>query len=123
MLEGVFVFGKRGLLVDKLRGLQVREQRRQFIVGLADHAPHQPDRKFLADHRERLQQLLVRAASLSMRAASIPLTVDGIWIDVSGLTIDTTPSRASTPWSNSTCTISSIKNGLPCVRSMIVALT
>ena len=54
-----------------------------------------------------------------MRAARIALTVDGICNRRQRLGERHRPLRTSAPWSNSTCTVSSMKNGLPSVRSMI----
>ena len=52
-----------------------------------------------------------------MRAARIACTVGGIFNSPSGLvSLDRGPSRTSAPSSNNTCTVSSMKNGLPSVR-------
>ena len=54
-----------------------------------------------------------------MRAARIACTVGGILSWLSGLVSFTVPLRTSAPSSSSTCTVSSMKNGLPSVFSMI----
>ena len=58
-----------------------------------------------------------------MRAASIPCTVDGNRNCESARVTFTAPLRTSAPSSNSACTISSMKNGLPPVRSIISRLS
>ncbi len=53
----------------------------------------------------------------------MPCTVGGSRICPTGRATFTTPLRTSAPSSNSTCTISSIKNGLPSVRSITMRLS
>ena len=58
-----------------------------------------------------------------MREVRIPCTVAGTLISASARVSCTAPLRASVPSSNSACTISSMKNGLPSVRSAIIRLS
>ena len=55
----------------------------------------------------------------SMRAARIACTVGGIFSSASGLVSFTVTLRTSEPSSSSTCTVSSMKKGVPSVFSMI----
>src|SRR6266545_3023175 len=59
MLEDVFDFGKRRLLVDELRSLQVRQEWPQGILGLADNLLNEAQGKFFAKHGEGLQQFFL----------------------------------------------------------------
>ena len=56
--------------------------------------------------------------SRSMRDASTSCTIGGRRTSLSGFASLTAPLRVSTPWSNSASLTSSMKNGLPSVRSM-----
>src|SRR6266481_4183253 len=59
MLEDVPDLGNRGLLVNELGYLQLREQPLQLVVGFSGDFSYQPERKLLADYRQRLQQVLL----------------------------------------------------------------
>ena len=81
-------------------------------------------REFLADHGQCLQQVFLRGRQTSIRAARIACTVGGIFNSPQRLDeFDTAPSRTSAPSSSSTCTVSSMKNGLPSVRSIMMRLS
>src|SRR5712675_1315420 len=59
VLEGVLDLSYRRLLVDELRKLQRGEWRRELIVGLARHRAYQAEPELLANHRDRLQEVLL----------------------------------------------------------------
>ena len=45
VLENVFGFGERRLLMDEFAGSEPREHPFQFVGGLERHALHEPERK------------------------------------------------------------------------------
>src|SRR5208282_1842998 len=59
VLEDILGFRSRRLLVDEFAELEIGKQRRENRVGFARRVAYQPERKFLADYCQRLQQFLL----------------------------------------------------------------
>src|SRR5216684_2508109 len=60
VLEAVFDCADCRLFIDEFAELELREHLPQLIAGLKRHALHQVQRKFMSQHRKRLQQFLLR---------------------------------------------------------------
>src|SRR5216683_4611901 len=120
MLECVLNPRERWLFIDELACLQIGKHSFQLRPRRGGNPPNQVKRRLLAHHRQCLQQIfLLRGQAVDTRAARIPCTVGGRCSCESGRVALTAPLRTRAPSSNNARTISSIKNGLPSVRSSI----
>ncbi len=125
MLENVLDFGKRGLFVEKLFALERGEQAVQVGFGLSDDLADQTHGKLATNDRELLQQgfLVWQRGGRCGRPARLARWSGICRVVGRGATCRASPpSRPNTPCSYNSCTISSMKNGVPWVLSRMSCL-
>src|SRR5271155_466382 len=123
VFEDVLDIAKCGLLVDELAELEFRQYRLQLRSRLGGHLADQTEFEFGADHGQRLEQVfLIRRQPVYARGENRLYGRRNLELvhwpgELGG------PIAHQRPSSSNTSTVSSIKNGLPSVFSMIRRLS